>query len=278
MAIENVLKVLGLPEEIAQAENEEAALAIFQKQYIHRDLAAKDPDILKAATGKRLGSFETTLKSYLPEGFDTTVIKDKPVEEIAKTVIELYKGTADTYNTTIEELKKGGDNAGKVAELTTKLESLKKEKDVWESQARAFEGQLTTTKTEYEGKLKTIGINSKLSQVKGQIPFAEGISPLALKGFEAEYANKYAFDEDESGELIVLDANTKERVARDKNAGFMTPKEALEKLAADNNLLKLSGGQPKKAVVTEPVKLNGVEKKLPASAVKVAEGYNSLKK
>jgi hypothetical protein len=277
MAID-FLKALGLPEEIAQAENEEKALEIFQKSYIHRDLAVKDPDILSAATGKRLGSFETTLKGYLPEGFDAAAIKGKPVEDIAKTVIEHYKGEATTLSTTIKELEKGGANTEKLSQLTTELERVKNENKTLANQAKEFETALGTTKTEYEGKLKSIGINSKLADVKSKIPFAEGVSPLALKGFEAEYASKYVFDEDESGELIVLDAVKKERVARDKNAGFMTAKEALEKIAADNNLLKLSTGQPKKVTTAEPVKINGQEKRLPGNAAKLAEAYSGLKK
>lgn len=244
----DVFKALNFNPEWANLEDEDKLNEEFSKHYIHRDMVGKDQNLVNAITGRRMGAFETKLSGYVPDGVDLD-LKDKKAEEKAEAIINHYKSQFETTKATLDEMKKGGIDDKKYADLMEKYNHEKTRATTFEQQATQFQTERDTVKNEYEGKLKGIQVSGRLEKLMAKIQFADGLPELARKGFENEVHSSYKFNLNDKEELEVLDAKTGEPIARDKNAGFMTAEEAITGLAAKHKILKLHNGgkqEPKK--------------------------------
>lgn len=254
MALDFIKAINGKPE-WADIEDEDEFLTEFHKDYVHRDYVAKDPALMQAITGRRMGSFEAKLATYYPEDFNTEEIKDKKAEEKAEALLNHFKSKWETTQAALDEVKKGGADDKKFVELTEKYQQLEGKWKVADKQAQEFKALADNTKSEYEGKLKGVTVNTRLEKLMAKIPFADGISELAIEGFENKVKSSLKFELNDKGDLEVYDAQTGEPIARDKNAGIMTPEEALTALATKHKIIKMHNGPaaPTKKVA-EPVK------------------------
>lgn len=225
------------PEEFDSLDDFKAA---YNKQYVGRDAAKQDEELRDAIFGQQIGAMETKLKQTFKEAgveFEQGELKDLKYHDVLNKGLEKL---TTTYSSQIEEAKKnsGGDIDQRIQELTQKLE--KKDKTLQEErQLRETSiAQLSKEKEELMGNMKQYKIGVALDGYKKQLKLKEGITPVELKGFEAEIKDRYRFDFGDEGDLVVTDSKGNRIQSPEKAGKFMDPLDALSSLAKESGLYK----------------------------------------
>lgn len=231
MAIEakQILELLDF-----QGNPEEATPELIQehigKTFIGREVAHTDEELVNKITGKRMGSFNTVQTRTFKElgvEFAPEEVKGKKEEEIFQLGIQKIN---EQINSLKESAKQGSD--AKAIKLQKELEDLQKKNNDTTGLLENAQKTIEQKDAEYNSKIKSFTLNSKLAEVKKALPISKDANPYQVKGWEADIQENYEFDLD-GEELIVKDRKTGERVKTANGTGH--------KFETVENILLLTG-------------------------------------
>lgn len=230
MAIEakDLLELIGAEQEF---ETIDEAKTAFHDMWVAKAMAHKDKDIRSKVAGEVLGSAETQVKRlFALQGED---LKGKKVED-------LIQIAADNAQKQLEEAKAKG---GKTDDEKDKAlaEAVKRHKEE-EALRMSLAKQLEDKDAEFATKLKQSELTKKLTEIKSQVPFAKDLPSVSKLGFETMLSQKYNFDLDEKGEVLVTDKEGNQIQNAAKTA-YMKADELIKSEAAKENLIAKSNGQ-----------------------------------
>lgn len=252
MAIESkdILDYLGVdPSKVNSIDDFKT---LHDTDFIKKSNIGADRELHGKIVGARVGTIQTALtkalKSYGVE-LKAEDLEGKKVEDI----IELgLKGYADLSIKAQDELKAqiGSKPSEQLTALQTKYESLERKYNETEGLRKDLQTTLESTKTDYEGKLKGVKLDTLRNQSMGKVKFKQGMTDLEREGFNAIITKKYKTDLD--GDNIFVTDDKGERIKSTKKAGeFKTFDEVLEEEAAGAKLLAIANNKPN---VTPPAR------------------------
>lgn len=235
LSAKEVLELFGFDGDIENTTIEQIN-EFKENNWIGRKVAATDPDIISAATGRVTGAGLTALKRSLKEfGFelDPEEIKGKKFEEI----IELgFKEKLGSKIAALEEAAKSG-NDKKANEALAQLELERKKLKELEEISENRLNELNTIKQNAANEIKSYKINDKYGKVRSAIPFSEGANEFTIKGFENHIKENYQIDLDEQENIIVMDKQGN-RIKNQNGTDFENLENILKKEADKAGILK----------------------------------------
>lgn len=238
-----LLSVLG----VDGVENIDQFKDKFNAKFVSREVAIKDPEIKSKVTGQITGGLTTLFKREF--GLSNEEIEGKKVEEVFSLGLEKNKKV-------ISELEV---NAGKqkdevVIELQTKAEKYKKTADEYKFQidglAKALEEKESNFVKEKKGWVINHNYGETYKKVSSQFADEVVSDTLKIEGFNTIVSKTFQFDLDENGALAVYDKEGGRIQNPNKLGSFLTPEEALLKVANDNKLLKMNNAGKKEPIKT----------------------------
>lgn len=253
MEIKDVANYLGI-----EADNIDAFKEQFSKKYFTEEQVFKDKDLHSKFTGKTLGNITRQISNIAKaQGleFAKDEIEGKPVEEI---VNFFFNKQADLFNDKYKDLEatsKGG-NDEKIQEWQRKYEKL-------EGKYRDTENLLKSTSEQFEQfkgtaseQIKGVKLDYVKEQLWGSASFAPGTDALKVKGFKADFNEKYRIDLDENGSPFISDIAGKRIPNPNKHSEFLAPQDVLN-LEMEKAGLKIKNPQAGQPVfrTNEPVQV-----------------------
>lgn len=234
------LEYLGVnPDEV---ESIDAFKEHVSKTYVPRSEAFKDEEIQRQIFGKVNNTMRSRLKNVAKEiGIDAKFDDIEPTDGI-DLIAAGAKAKLVEYETKLSEAQKGNKPAKEVEEWQRKYDEASKKVEAltgnlteWETKYKDLEGSVA--KREREAR-----INAQWENAFGSLKFNEGVSPLAVKGFQVAVRDKYAIDFDDEGSPYAIDVTTKKRVPNPNRAHEFLGLGDLVKQYAEQE--KLIGGNP----------------------------------
>lgn len=224
MELKDVTSWLGI-----EAADQEKFKEEFSKKYHTIEGIVKDPELLKKVTGNTLGNIHTAInrigKAHGVE-FTKSEINDKPVEEIVDLFLKKKDEFYQSKLSEVEKLASSGTDE-KIKEYASKYEKL-------EGKLKDTDSLLKKTAEEYEGykkqaadQIKGVKLNYAKSQVWTGASFAPGTDPLKIKGFKADFSEKYQIDLDENDQVFIADLQGKRIQNPAKHSEWLSPGEVL---------------------------------------------------
>lgn len=148
-----------------------------------------------------------------------------------------------------EAAKSGNDK--KVNDLTKLLEDKEKSLAAYMEANENLKTEFDAFKTESQSQFKNYKLSDRYNKVKSQIAFVDNADRFKMRGYEDTLREDYIFDLDENDELIVKGKDGKPVVNKAKAGHFLSPKEVMELMAEEAELLKKNNAKP---VVVYPSK------------------------
>ncbi len=251
MELKDVLTTLG----IDKAENLDQFKDQFNKSYVGRQIAVDDEEIRTKMVGKITGKLATAMRQEFE--LETKDVDGKKIEEVLSLGTSKLKSKIAELE---ERATKTKDEA--VLEWQTKADKYKKEAGDYKGQIEGLTKALDETKGSFEKEKKSWNINKGYEDSYKKVfsQFAEEVTKDTLKveGFNTLVAKTFQFDVDDKNELVVFDREGKRIPSTAKMGTFLTPEEALMKIATENKLLKMNDGG-KKAVIQQTTKTTQTE-------------------
>ena len=234
------LGYLGInPDEI---ENLDAFKEHVSTTYVPRAEAIKDEAITKAIFGKVNNSLRTRLKNVGKElGIDAKFDEVDPTDGI-DLIAAGAKAKLSEYAGQLEEAKKGHKPAKEVEEWQRKYDEAHKKVEALTGNLGEWENKYKALETSVQQREREARVNAQWERALGGIKPNEGITPLALKGFQAAVKEKYAVEFDDEGNPYAIDTATKKRVPNPNRAHEFLGLDDLVKSYAEQE--KLIGGNP----------------------------------
>lgn len=261
--LKDFLKELDLPEELADKDISDIKEA-FHGSYLSKAVAVKDPEIIHKITGVRMGAIDTLLNTEF--GLSKSETDKLKVEDKIKLA-------SKTYKEKIAELEASGNqpNDEKFTELQKKFEKESAEKNQFKDLVKELKETLATKETEFTNTIKSKTRDLQLKEIRSKIQLVDNADPYKLRGVDAEIADKYVFDLDETDKAIAKD-KAGNFIQNEKKTGFYTPEDVFKMEYQKAGLLKMNDGKTppvnKKAPAATETTIPG--RKLPESAVRNA--------
>ena len=225
--LKDVTGWLGIKAEVKtidEFKEEFGKLGLFTK-----DQVFKDPALLSEFTGKTLGKITNrSLNVVKANGIELAKeeIEGKDIEDIFSVSL---KKQADSFQAKIKELEenstKGNDE--KVKELETKYTTVVGKLKDYESLIKQKEQEFTAKETEFGTKLKGANLNFAKTQLWGSASFAPGTDQLKIKGFRADFDERFVIDLDENNNPFIKNKEGKQIPNPNKHSEFLTPQDVL---------------------------------------------------
>lgn len=233
--------------DLGDITTKEQLIEMHNKKFVPLSNAHENEEV----RGKVIGKFNGSVTTLIKKNFDLSPeeIKDKKLED----VIELASSKTKTKLFEFEtNSKKNKDET--VLDLENKLEKFKKDALDYKGAAEVVSKALQEKEALFEKEKKGWKVKSLFENIQKDFEkeLVSDIEPLKRKGFEADIAEKYIFEVDETGEaLAVYNAADKTRVQDPKKLGsFLSPKELLITEASKHKLVKMATGSTTK-IITE---------------------------
>jgi hypothetical protein len=256
------LGYLGIDPEAV--ENIEAFKAHVSTTYVPRAEAHKDADVVRAIVGRDKGSLRTKLKTVGKElGVDAKWDEVEPADGIDLIAAQAKARFAD-FSTQLEDAKKGAKPGKDVEELSNKYAEAKKLADELKGQLGTWETKYKDLETSVSQRERQARVNAQWERALGGIKPNEGVTPLAMKGFQAAVKEKFAVEFDDEGTPYAVEAETKKRIPNPNKAHDFLGLDDLVKQYAEAE--KLIGGNPQggKRVGATSTLLGQVQRQEPA--------------
>lgn len=230
LEVKEVLKAFGLPEDIDSVEK---AVEKHTAIYVPIDSADSDERVVSKVSGRLLGGLTTTTKKIF--GLKSEDIKDKKYEDVLALAA---KGLTDQIN----ELKNSGSDE-KLSNMQKELEKVKNLSEQYRTDLEKAVLEKGDLETNFNKKVKSFKIGSKLENVMGKLPFSNGIPEAAKIGFNKIVADAYDFDLDESENVIVMDKKGKRIPNPTKSNTYFSLDEVLDAELDKQGLKKKNNAQ-----------------------------------
>ena len=222
-----------------EAENFDQFKEQFQQKFVLKENVVKDPDLTSAITGKVMGSQMTKIRQmFKEEGIEITEEETKTIkknEELFALGMNKLKGS---FINQIEDVKKsnalGSDE--RLREYEARIQKIEKEKNdiksAWKSTGEEFEKY----KSEISTAMKNKEIDYKVSKAKESLKLRAKINEAERAGFESILKNRLKFDMDDSGSLVIMNANGERIKSKVKAGDFMPAEEAMQEIVNELGL------------------------------------------
>lgn len=222
-----------------EAENFDQFKEQFQTKFVLKENVVKDPDLTSAITGKVMGSQMTKIRQmFKEEGIEITEEETKTIkknEELFQLGMNKLKGT---FINQIEDVKKssalGSDE--RLKEYESRISKIEKEKNdikaAWKSTGEEFEKY----KSDISTAMKHKEIDYKVSKAKESLKLRAKINEAERAGFESILKNRLKFDMDDSGSLVIMNANGERIKSKVKAGDFMPAEEAMQEIVNELGL------------------------------------------
>jgi len=222
----------------------------LNENYVGRNVAHEDTELINKVWGKKKGSYETQLKRNL-KAVSEDLLSPKEIEELGfdKALDTAFEKIARLKQSLEEKAKGNGNPTKEFEELKSKYEKLNGDFLQIKTQRDEFEGLVSKKDEEFSSFKKNLAINSKKREALKNIAFTDNLQgparDFALQGFNDSFNSKYSIelsDEDESG--IVIRNKQGQRVSKDNK--FLSLEELYKQEAHAAGLLKLNNNSNKK--------------------------------
>ena len=246
-------------EELGDDEKAQAIKAAIDENYVGRNVAHEDKQIVGKIVGKTLGSFETKLKRSI-KGIDENLIKPTEVDELG--FEKAFDAAFDRLQNKFAELNQQAKSSGatdkeikaQLDEISSKYNKAVSDLNAISSQKSNIEQELEKNKSEFQNYKVGLQLNSKKQAALKEVDFTDTLQgkakELAIKGFLDDIQSKYniELDDSDASGLRITDKNG-QRVAKDNR--FLTLSEIYKDEAKQAGLLKMSAGQgnSKKSII-----------------------------
>lgn len=221
----------------------------FNKRFILRDAAPKDPEIRKTVSGSLLGSTMTNLyKKAKDEGVDFTEDEKKEIqknEDLFEAVLKKMRGQ---HVNQIDELKtkigKGDDE--RLKQLEADLEKERKRASDLDAARQTAISNHELYKTETEQRIKASRIEQLRAKEWDGVKVKATLTEVEKMGLQAAIQARLKFELNDKEELEVF-TPTGERIMNKNTAGaFEGPKGAMQQIVDELGLSEINprGGQP----------------------------------
>lgn len=265
------LQYLGINAD--EVENLDAFKAHVTTAYVPRDKAHLDKEVTSKVFGSVNGALRTKLKNVGKELEVSDVKWDEldPADGIELIAAKAKARTAE-LSALLEDSKKGVKPAKEVEEWQRKYDEAKKLGDDLKGQLGTWEQKYTSLEKSVAQREREARINAQWERAIGGLKFNEGITPLAIKGFQAAVKEKFAVEFDDEGNPYAVDASTKSRVPNPNKAHDFLGLDDLVKSYAE--IEKLIGGNPNagKPVRSTATMFGGQPQQQPAQPAQPAQG------
>lgn len=211
----------------------------FQQKFVLKENVVKDPDLTSAITGKVMGSQMTKIRQmFKEEGIEFTDEETKTVKKNEELFLLGMSKLKGNYINQIEDVKKssalGSDE--RLREYETRIQKIEKEKNdikaAWKSTGEEFEKY----KSDISTTMKQKEIDYKVSKAKEALKLRAKINEAERAGFEAILKNRLKFDMDDSGSLVIMNANGERIKSKVKAGDFMPAEEAMQEIVNELGL------------------------------------------
>jgi hypothetical protein len=222
---------------IEGVENLDQFTEKFNKSFVSRQVALEDDELKSKITGRITGGLSTLFKREFE--LENKDIEGKKVEEILTFGVQKMRSKLAEY-----EANAGKQKSEIEAELLGKVEKYKKTTEDYKGQLDGLSKTLEEKQNLFEKEKKSWVINQSYGESYKKVfsQFAEDVTkdPLRVEGFNTVVSKTFQFDLDETGNLSVFDTQGNRVANPNKIGAFLTPEEALLKIATENKLLKLN--------------------------------------
>jgi len=232
------------------AEKAEAIQQAISENYVGRNVAHEDKQIVGKIVGKTLGSFETKLKRSL-KGIDENLIKPAEVDELG--FEKAFDTAFERLQHSFSDLKQKASASGgsdkeikaQLDEISSKYTKAVSDLNAISSQKSNIEKENESIRNEFSSYKTNLALNQKKNEALKTVEFTDSLQgkarELAIKGFLDDVHSKYKIelDSDEQTGMRITDS-TGQRVSKDNK--FLTLGEIYLDEAKSSGLLKVSGG------------------------------------
>jgi hypothetical protein len=228
---EEFLKFLNLEE----AEDLEKAKATFQEKFIP---AEEHKSKIGAITGK----ISTTAKrAFEPFGVKLSDedFKEKKIEEVLASASEKAKATFEEQKQEWEKRASATGSDELVKEWEKKYKQVEKKATEAEQLRLDAISQFEKFKEEVQTKERNGKIENVFQSAFQTIKLDPTVNDLTKRGFRDTVLEKYILDLEETGDVVVKDKKSGERIKSGQKAGqFMTINDVLLKEATDAGIIQ----------------------------------------
>jgi hypothetical protein len=248
MEVKDLLEVLGIDQ--SEDLTIDKVKETVKEKFIPVALVTESEQFenaVNSAVGRKIGTFDTAVKRAFKntlEDIDPSVFKDKKLEEYPQAIEDALKGYAEA-NKTKTDPKLNEQLTG----LKSQLEEIEKMKEAAIQERDKVASEFTNYKTDLTKK-------QAFNEVLKSVPFSDGASELAKKGFMLELGEKYEYRLPEEGEntpdgIVFIDKSTGKRPVN--GTDFMKGSEIITKLASEHDLIKKVDRSQKPSTVTTKI-------------------------
>lgn len=219
------------------AESVEDAKEKFQQDWVKSDEVA-------ARIGKVTGSIiNVARKAWEPFGVVLTEedFKAKKVEDVFRDASERAKVELDKKEADWKQRITAGGSEELLKDMEKKYKALERKNDESDNARKDVMSQFDTYKKEVAEHNKKVQIDTTFEKELSKIQLDESANEFTVKGFKSTISELYDIDVEETGEVVVRDRSTKERINSKQKAGdFVGLNELLLMEATKANILKKS--------------------------------------
>ena len=236
-----LLEALGYKE--GEFKDTKEFVSKFNTDYIKISEAHKNPDIIKTANSRLIGSVETRAKKLAKTfeiDIDSEDFKDLQTLDLFDKVSEVAHKNVQTKVKSLEEQIKGDDGKA-LKEWQDKYEKAAKKNNDYKELLDTRTKEVETAKGEAATVIKSYKIGDVRKKAYDSIKFKKDFNDLERTGFNSLFDAKYEIDLDDQGNTFIQDKETKKRIPSDKKGGeFATIEEVMNKEALTNKLLDMT--------------------------------------
>jgi hypothetical protein len=226
-----LVKFLNLEE----AENLDEAKNKFQENWIQQ----KE---LNSKIGKITGSISNvTRKAFEPFGvtLNEDDFKEQKIEDVLRSASEKAKIEFEKQKDEWEKRASKDGSSDLIKEWEKKYSNLEKKFNETDSARQDAIVQFDNFKIKVEEEKKELKINSVFEKEFASIKVDPTINQLTIKGFKSDLSEKYIFDLDTDGSVIIKDKKSQERIKSTIKAGtFLGINDVLIKEATDAGIIQ----------------------------------------
>lgn len=244
----------------------------FNSKFVSKETAHTDEDIKNRVVGKRMGEITSKLVEFgkvLGQDVSFEKLKDKKVEEV---ITEFSSVVTNSFEELKSKAKEGNDK--KLNDLQKELEDKVKSLTSYKEALEQTQGLLAEKESNFQSELKNYKVQTKLKDIRANIPFVDGLNEIQRTGFETIINRDYRFDLDEKDNVIVTDKDGNLVPVKDKAGVFADPMTIFTTVAESNGLLKKNNLDN----VKKPVTFERQTTSTPKDSKKVSSAYELRRK
>jgi hypothetical protein len=217
----------------------------FLKRALLKDEIKSNPTLLSEITGSRVGAIDTAV-NRVAKSLGVELDEETSKAGVEKKIDFIFKTHSKKYNEEVSTLKKELDLKDVDAAVKEYKDKYVKLESKYNDTKSLHDQTVAALEAEKKGRMdfeKSITIKSAHENALGKIKFAKDVDELKKEGFLSILNRSYKLDTDETGKVVVFDAEGKRITNPNKNGHFMEVEELYKHEAVKNKLLATEQSQ-----------------------------------